>query len=225
LVIHLTLIIGFGHKARHGKDEAVKALVSLCGCPTPCIRRYGFADALKREVADAAVRYGECSMEKLIDAFRGATAEFKKVVFDLPDWVKYEPDADMDDPLCPYGKQRTLLQFWGTEFRRAQDPDYWVKKTLAQIELDNPEVALIGDLRFPNEVEGIRAAGGYVVRVDRVGYVSDVPEHISEKALDGMSEMDWDYVIKAPDGGLQVLCEEAVNALNFLGAVNDSHRE
>jgi len=131
----------------------------------------------------------------------------------------------MTDPLCPYGKQRTLLQWWGTEFRRAQDPDYWVKKTMARISEENPEVALISDLRFPNEVEGIRAAGGYVVRVDRVGYVSDVPEHVSEKALDGMSEMDWDYVIKAPDGGLQVLCEEAVNALNFLTAVKNHHHE
>jgi len=209
----VTLIIGFGHKARHGKDEAVKALVSLCGCPTPCIRRYGFADALKREVTEAAETVGD--MWEFMVALDPL----------LPSWVKYDSNPDMTDPLCPLGKQRTLLQWWGTEYRRAQDPDYWVKKTMARISEENPEVALISDLRFPNEVEGIRAAGGYVVRVDRVGYVSDVPEHVSERALDGMSEMDWDYVIKAPDGGLQVLCEEAVNALNFLAAVKNHHHE
>lgn len=211
----MTLIIGFGHKARHGKDEAVKAILADCASVRDA-RKYSFADALKREVTDAVRAIG--GMENLFAMglpWLHATQDAPPV----PDWVQYDPNADMTDPLCPYGKQRTLLQWWGTEFRRAQDPYYWVEKTMARIFEENPEVALISDVRFPNEVNGIRINGGYIVRVDRIGYVTDVPEHVSEKALDGMSEMDWDYVIKAPEGGLDVLREEATNAFNFLAAV------
>jgi hypothetical protein len=212
----VTLIIGFGHKARHGKDEAVRAILGRdpetfqADSAFVDARKYSFADALKREVNDAVQKYG--SMQNLFYEL----APYGDDEPTIPDWVTYDPNPDMTDPLCPYGKQRTLLQWWGTEYRRAQDPDYWVKKTMAKISEDHPEVALISDLRFPNEVEGIRNAGGYVVRVDRIGFKSDVPEHVSERALDGMSEMDWDYVIKAPEGGLDVLREEALNALNFL---------
>lgn len=210
----MPLIIGFGHKARHGKDEAIKAILA----ENPNARKYGFGDALKREVNEAVEAAGSW-----VSLFRRAsligfpltTTSFMP----LPSWVVCDPAPPMDDPLCPFGKQRTLLQFWGTEYRRAQAPDYWVKKTMAKIAEDNPEVALICDVRFPNEVEGIRAAGGYVVRVDRVGFVSDVPEHYSEKALDGFSDLDWDYVIKASDGQIEVLREEAINAFNFLRAV------
>lgn len=216
----MPLIIGFGHKARHGKDEAIKIITQEFGRAID-IQKYGFGDALKREVNEAvaaAGSWGSLFHRAHLVGFPLTATSFMP----LPSWVVCDPAPPMDDPLCPFGKQRTLLQFWGTEYRRAQAPDYWVKKTMAKIAEDNPEVALICDVRFPNEVEGIRAAGGYVVRVDRVGFVSDVPEHYSEKALDGLSELDWDYVIKAPDGQIEVLREEAVNAFNFLRAVKQT---
>ena len=207
----MTLIIGFGHKARNGKDEAIKAIIAAN--PARDIRRYGFGDALKREVNSAALPYAG-KMRHLIAALQEANC--------VPDCVQYDDDADMTDPLCPYGKQRTLLQWWGTEYRRAQDPDYWVKKTMVQISQDSPEVALICDLRFPNEMAGVQNAGGYCVRVIRTGYKSDVPEHVSERALDGVGKMDWDYVIEVPDGRLEQLQEEAVNAFELLDDANRS---
>jgi hypothetical protein len=118
------------------------------------------------------------------------------------------------------GKFRRLLQHFGTEFRRAQDPDYWVRKTLARISEERPDFALINDLRFPNEMKAIQAAGGYVVRVTRVGFVSDVPEHVSETALNHLTPLDWDYCIEAPDGQLEVLKDEALNAFEFIRAVH-----
>jgi hypothetical protein len=211
----VTLVIGFGHKARHGKDEAIKTI--LADCPDSDARKYGFGDALKREVNEAAEAAG--GMKNLFPISGMFCGVHTTSTVCYPQ-VKYDPVAPMDDPLCPYGKQRTLLQWWGTEYRRAQDPNYWVKKTLQQIANDQPDVALICDVRFPNEVDGIRAAGGYVVRVDRIGFVSDVPEHISEKSLDHFTPMDWDYVIEAPDGKIEVLREEALNAFNFLCALH-----
>lgn len=216
----MTLIIGFGHKARHGKDEAIKTIIQEFGGVLG-IQKYGFGDALKREVNDAAVAAG--GMKELFPLLSpGLALTTTSLVPCRPDVVVYDPHAPMDDPLCPLGKQRTLLQWWGSEYRRAQDLNYWVKKTMSKIAKDKPQVALICDVRFPNEVDAIRAAGGYVVRVDRVGFVSDVPEHYSEKALDHFTDLDWDYVVSVLDGNLLALCEGAVNAFNFIHSVSHS---
>lgn len=193
----MTLIIGFGYKARNGKDEAIKAI--MAALPDASVKRYGFGDALKNEVNDAAAKHP--------NGMAGLCARF---------CVPYDPNPPMDDPLCPLGKQRALLQHWGTEFRRAQDPDYWVKKTMQQIAEDAPDVALICDVRFPNEVMGIWKAGGYVVRVRRLGYVSDVPQHVSETTLDCLGPLDWDACIDVPDGNLEELQQDAVNVFMFL---------
>lgn len=223
----MTLIIGFGNKARQGKDEAIKTIIAAN--PAKDIRRYGFGDALKREVNEAVAAAG--GMEKLFSA--DFPSDLIPIVSPgmryvttcrsgrLHEVVTYDPNPDMSDPLCPFGKQRALLQWWGTEFRRTQDPDYWVKKTAARIFNDRPEAALICDLRFPNEMAAIQNAGGYCVRVTRVGYESNVPEHVSERALDGVDRMDWDHVIEVPDGNLELLQDEAVNAFELL---DDAHR-
>jgi hypothetical protein len=216
----MPLIIGFGNKARQGKDEAIKAILEHVG-NTLDARAYGFGDALKREVNEAARLSG--GMKQLFDVLRemhnGVEMNIPAIIAGappLPDWVVFDENAPMDDPLSPYGKQRTLLQWWGTEFRRAQDPDYWVKRTIERIAGENPEVALVRDVRFPNEFAAIHEADGYVVKVIRQGYVSTEPEHYSEKALDSVSLLEWDYVLSVPDNGLDLLKEEAVNAFHFL---------
>ena len=66
---------------------------------------------------------------------------------------------------------------------------------------------IITDVRFPNEAKAIKDRGGILIRVNRSGYISDLPKnstplehlargkelHISETSLD--SYKDWDYVI------------------------------
>src|SRR6185437_6768439 len=64
--------------------------------------------------------------------------------------VTYDPMAIIE-PGYPYDKQRALYQFWGSEYRRAQDPFYWIKKLQQHVEARNPRVVIIDDLRFPNE--------------------------------------------------------------------------
>src|SRR6185437_11665955 len=46
---------------------------------------------------------------------------------------------------------RPLLQLFGTEFRRAEDKDYWLGRLRERIANERPHVALITDMRFPNE--------------------------------------------------------------------------
>jgi hypothetical protein len=103
----------------------------------------------------------------------------------FPEWVK---DED--------GKPRTLLQWWGTDYRRAQDPNYWVKRLQETLDRDNPEIALITDVRFRNEADTIHKMGGFLVKVTRTTKPDvKVPAHPSEQDLDGYK--GWDFTIKA----------------------------
>jgi hypothetical protein len=107
----------------------------------------------------------------------------------------------------PYPEEiRRLLQWWGTDLRRAEDPNYWVEKgiqaarDLLQVPVMEDAVPVFTDVRFPNEAEAIRAEGGLIVRVwapegvrrRRLG--EDPPQHASETALDGY---EVDYVVRS----------------------------
>jgi hypothetical protein len=203
-----SLVIGFGFRARSGKDTAVAEIIKQRGLLNTGetsngverydIRRYAFADALKREVNEAARRAG------------GMWELFNALPFDAPKWVKYDPNAPMDDPMCPLGKQRTLLQAWGAEYRRAEDKDYWVKQLALTIDLEKPTIALLSDLRFPNEMEFVLQYGE-AVRVDR----DSLPPatHISETALEDST--DWSLILEN-NGTLEEFLEGAVTVFDEL---------
>ena len=73
---------------------------------------------------------------------------------------------------------REFLQNLGVAVRKI-DPDFWVKAAFLEY---TPGVATVfTDVRFPNEIEAIRAAGGIIVRIDRHGN-NPVNDHISEYA-------------------------------------------
>lgn len=63
---------------------------------------------------------------------------------------------------------RSALQFWGTEVRRAQDEDYWVKRAMqSTLALLAAGVSVfVTDARFINEIEAILSVDGYAVRLD-----------------------------------------------------------
>jgi hypothetical protein len=219
-----SVIFGFGYRARSGKDTAVAEIIKQRGLTSPphtdskvygaCeerydIRRYAFADALKREVNAAAIAWG--GMENLFKP-NHRFAMCNGYYMDFPDWVQYDADAPMDDPLCPLGKQRSLLQFWGAEYRRAQDPDYWVRQLANTIELEKPQIACISDMRFPNEMAFVLQYGE-TVRVDRAGLPPST--HASETALQDVSDEDWSIILEN-NGTLEEFLEGVVTAFDEL---------
>ena len=168
------LLIGFGHRARQGKNTAAQAVLEACPLETQ-VHIYAFADALRTEVRRYCASLG--GQFNLLEQFKEAGL--------MPEWVRFE------EP-----KPRSLLQWWGTDYRRAKDPDYWVKKLRKTLEEHKPEVALISDVRFPNEVDFIHSLGGYVVKCVRTGTPDvAVHEHPSEAVLDGYK--GWDFTITA----------------------------
>ena len=171
---------------RVGKDSVADVLVRRYGF----VRR-GFADALKDEVLDRLPRT------------LGAYLEHHEGLEDTVDrrWqlvYGFKPDLI-----------RALLQEYGTEVRRADDPRYWVKKVARWVEDCRPQRLVVPDVRFRNEVEFVRALGGQYVRVDRPGAGPAARgTHASESELDGIEP---DYVVRN-DGTLEDL-ERRVEAM------------
>jgi hypothetical protein len=173
-----TIVVGFGYKARRGKDTAVTALVKAF---SRVATRYAFGDALKSEV--------DC-------------AKFDQYMQDGMPMADWNPTRGMRH-LCkwagvPYtegeSKQRALLQWWGTEYRRAESPDYWVNILKERLALEQPKYALIPDVRFLNEF----MLCDYTVRMDRPGFeIDDGRHHISEVGLDALPASSWTHIIEA----------------------------
>lgn len=94
----------------------------------------------------------------------------------LQEWIE-EPKASV----------RRLLQVWGTEYRRWQDEDYWVKALRAWLACREPgENVVVDDVRFRNEAELIHERGGLLVRLEPWDGWEPGPhsDHPSETQLD-----------------------------------------
>jgi len=108
----------------------------------------------------------------------------------------------------PYSETvRRLLQWWGTDLRRAEDPDYWVRLAIdrARSSQDIGLLPVFTDVRFPNEADAIIRAGGLIVRVwapesvrrERNG--GKLPSHESETAMDEYEHIDYTMTAIADD--------------------------
>lgn len=194
-----TFILGIGHRMRQGKDLAAQAILDARGAEYDIVRR-AFADSLKEEVHAAAEKAG------------GMLGLFTKMAHTLPAWVVYDPNAPMDDPLCPFGKQRNLLQWWGSDFRRAQDSYYWVKKHILWLK-DHPcRVCISPDMRFWNEFYYAESKGT-TIKVTAEGCPVPVDEHISEHELDTAK---FSYEINCLYGDTDELRRDAVTVFDMI---------
>lgn len=102
---------------------------------------------------------------------------------------------------------REFLQFFGTEIGRKMYPPIWVNATINKIMAEQSGLAIVTDVRFPDEVSAIQNAGGYVIRLDRNMFPDD--RHPSEISLDP-EVYDWssfDTVIHNQDLSLADSCK------------------
>ncbi len=159
-----SILIGFVGKARSGKDKAAEISSSLLysnGLDTDIV---GFADELKYQCNELF----RCFLPEDLD-------------FDFYD------DEIKTYEVFPGVTGGAIMQQHG-EFMRSIYKDYWVDKLAAAIESQQPEVALIKDVRHLNEADWVRNNGGILIKTTRVA--ADIlgrdPNHISETALDGI---------------------------------------
>jgi hypothetical protein len=166
-------IIGLSGYARSGKDSAAAILVDECG-----FTRVAFADVL-RDMAYAIDPYVQLHNQ---DSFGRLST-----IIDIYGW---------DRAKTAFPDVRRFLQRLGTEGGRdILGENIWVDTAFARAPSDK---LVITDLRFPNEVDAVKARGGTTARIHRPG-VAAPNNHASEHSLDGIS---FDYNINN-DGSLE----------------------
>jgi hypothetical protein len=90
-----------------------------------------------------------------------------------------------------------------------------VRKLRERIEQEQPQIAVIPDIRFLNEFYFVKAFGGFTVKVTRLGFVdpSRDPNHVSETELDNTK---FDFEITCPDGELDELRRDAKEVFDLI---------
>ncbi len=150
----------------------------------PVVKLYSFADVLKMSVC-AILGLDEKNVNGTNDE-KNALTKYEWI--DFKQFVTQETKKNVTDWLAKMSG-REILQVVGTDIFRRVDYDVWVNACLRQIEFDKPELAIVTDCRFPNEVVGIQKAGGKVVRFTRAPF-ADGDQHKSETALDNYDKFD-----------------------------------
>lgn len=104
---------------------------------------------------------------------------------------------------------RVLMQTLGTEWGRGINPDLWADLTISKASKAAGKV-IIDDMRFPNEFEAVKAAGGITIMVTRPGVVRPANCHPSEGQLDNHP---FDYHV-VNDGTVDKLTTQVINLLS-----------
>lgn len=208
------VLLGMAGQAGAGKDSVSDWLVANCG-----FEKFSFADALYVEVAEAyGLRHEDGSLDFSLlldretkdtpttrmsltmlspdelfvsiasrklgeDSYAVACAANPGALIDYT----YPLDARIIAPLSP----RWVMQTWGTEYRRAQDKNYWVKKAARWLRgrrqaypfpEQAPQYFVNTSARFPNEAQWIYDMGGSLWHIHReTGTVAS--SHVSAEPL------------------------------------------
>lgn len=184
-----------------GKDTVADLLVEHLG-----FRKLAFADEVRAEVSDAfgveisylthpSTKHHPMTALSMRRAPVGFLAAVALAVGLVPrDAEGRIADEWLDKPRAP----RQILQWWGTEYRRAEHPQYWARKLLQRLidhMRDGETRLVITDCRFQNEADTVRMADGQIWQITRPGITSaTTPEGSHVSATDG-SQFSPDLVI------------------------------
>lgn len=155
-------------KLASGKDTVAPAVLSRLAVPS--IEHLFFARPLKAEFSEILSIFrstespvGACA--RLTDEMQIPDDAAVRLASMLFEFANENPDLDAYDRTPEI---RLGLQYLGTDVRRSQDPEWWVKRAVAEAITATSQSRSIyyTDLRFPNEVTGAALAGCYVVRID-----------------------------------------------------------
>ena len=176
-------IIGLTGPKGSGKDTVASLLRTHAG-----FYPLAYADALREEVCDAW-RFEPLYLIRPETKEHPLTAlALRKCLNDgfvarmVLEHSERGAKLDLDAPRSP----RQILQWWGTEYRRHQDPDYWISMLAQRIErltmLGHHTRLVVTDCRFENEIDTVRAApfGGRIWQITRPGCGVPFGSHVSE---------------------------------------------
>ncbi len=166
-------IIGFTAKKQTGKTTAVRYMIDKLTAQGKSVAHINFKDALITEIT---YRF----------------PQLLQVISETMDMYEY-------DGMNPWTIERlfetkprlirALMQNYGTEVRRADDPDYWVKKWSQEVGVTKfsgaAEYLFVDDIRFMNEANMVRQFDGLIFRLERNDTLIGAEDtHSSETEMD-----------------------------------------
>lgn len=164
----MTTIIAFSGRKQSGKSTSAEFIQDLLYKHKPGIvcKIYNFADPLKKDICMniLGMTYEQCY---------GSDMD-KNTLTDLV-WSGEQLTA------------RRAMEVIGTDIFRQLFNNVWVRATILKIQKEQPDIAIIPDCRFPNEVDIILENTGEVIRLDLDPFNS---QSSSESALD-KTNYDW----------------------------------
>lgn len=166
-------------KMAAGKDTIGDALSELLTKEySKTIQNVSFGGLIRQEIDDTLSYYKNVDRKQSLEVFNASLKEVEtlySIIKDQSAFVRSE-------------ESRKALQFWGTEVRRKQDPNYWINRMFEYvINTISENVSInITDARFPNEVDLVEDLGGKVIRLE----ISRDLQKVRIKERDGIEVED-----------------------------------
>ena len=161
----MTKIIAFSGRKQSGKSTAGEYVQQLLDSINPNlnIKLYSFADPLKQNIC---INLLGLTYEQCYGTDEDKNSLTKLRWENMPgydnSWIL---SADYDS--SGFMTSRQVMEFVGTKIFRKMYANIWVDGTISQIQKEKYDIALLLDNRFPNEVDSVLSAGGYVIRLAR----------------------------------------------------------
>ena len=152
----------------------------------PFVKAYNFADPLKRMcIALFGLDREQCyGTEEQKNSLTDILWDDIPIVLTEGKFQTFDGSKSNSGPMTA----REFMQTFGTDICRKIKDDVWVSLCIKQIKDENPNLALIGDCRFKNEIDAVHEAGGKVIYFTRNSESSD--GHDSEKASEYKEHYD-----------------------------------
>lgn len=114
-------------------------------------------------------------------------------------------DYDIPDYQTLYSKKpkifRRLMQNYGTEVRRGDDPRYWIKMLEKSMVESSASHFALDDIRFFNEADFVKLNEGVIV------YIAGEPDNDGHSSELERQEIEPDFTIDVPKGDVIGLCK------------------
>lgn len=191
------LLIGLAGKKLVGKSTIANMLSNISKQHNFNVCAFSFGDALKQEVSsvygfDVSLCYSQEG--KLSEVTFTMDIDDKRVP-KTSDCIHHEDNTHTTTV-------RRLLQWYGTEYARKLNPNYWVDKTkdaLLQL-FESYNLIILDDVRFLNEVKMVQSfPRHYVCKVLPYKQYNIVDTHPSETELDHVID-EFDNIVSPKYG-------------------------
>ncbi len=235
LTLNGCFIMIISGKLAAGKDSVAPILAARINKQNTPIKREAFADPLKRETSNVLqnVYTDPDDVIRILKKYGmpdSLIPLFSEVILETAEDFKEKqtPVEDVNTFVRSSGS-RSILQIWGTDFRRSQDDIYWVRLAVVSAikSLAKGSSVYVTDARFPSEVQSFIDLGGLALRLDvseetqnkrlfeRDGLTltDDLRFHKSETALDDFP--NFHLRLDANDSSPDELVETTLSSLKL----------